>query len=107
MPVQERGSVDRRVVACNFQRSHSAIRKGALAYVYMPNPGGGHDRIWCLVRSRGGRWIEQWEAIKHLDNFRAKTIPPEHPLYDDQRLWDLNADEMAATMQRRSEEARS
>lgn len=95
---------DRRVVACNFQRSHSAIPKGALAYVYMPNPGNAHERMWLLVRSRGGRWIEQWEALKHLGNFRAKTIPPGHPLYDDERLWEYKADDLARHLHELSRE---
>jgi len=55
---------------------------GALAYVRWPNPGNSNDRIALLIRSRGGRWIEKWEDMRRLGNFRLKTLPPEHPLYD-------------------------
>ena len=72
---------DARVIACNFAEATSSAKKGALAYVQWPNWGGGNDRIPLLIRSRGGRWIEKWEAMHRLTNFRFKTIPPEHPLY--------------------------
>jgi len=39
------------------------------------------------LRSRGGRWVEKWEATRRLENFRLKTIPPEHPRFTDRRLW--------------------
>ena len=55
---------------------------GARAYVLRPNPGGGNDRIVILVRSRGARWVEKWENASRLCDFRLKTLPPEHPLYD-------------------------
>jgi hypothetical protein len=45
-----------------------------------------------LVRSRGGRWIEKWEAMRRLENFRVKTIPPDHPLYD--RMYQPGEDDL-------------
>ena len=73
---------DLHVIACNYAEGTNIARKGALAYVQLLNPGGGNDRLHLLVRSRGGRWVEKWEAMHRLTNFRLKTIPPEHPLYD-------------------------
>lgn len=71
----------RRVVQCNLNRGQSAAAKGARAYVVLTNPGGGHDRIVVLIRSRGGRWIEKWQDIRTLEDFRVKTLPFGHPLY--------------------------
>lgn len=80
-------SEDRHVIACNFREGTKVARAGALAYVRWTNPGGGNDRIPLLIRSRGGRWVEKWEAMRRLHNFRLKTIPPEHPLYDRSEWW--------------------
>lgn len=77
---------DRWVIQCNYAESTSAIPTGARAYVIYLNRGGGHDRINVLVRSRSGRWIEKWEDRRRLTNFRAKTLPPDHPLYSNDRL---------------------
>jgi hypothetical protein len=74
-------AADRHVMACNFAEAISECRKGALCYVLYSNPGGGYDRVFVLARSRGGRWIEKWEPIYRLTNFRVKTLPPEHPRY--------------------------
>jgi len=74
---------DRRAIACNYAVPVSVAAKGALAYVDWPNWGGGNDRVPLLVRSRGGRWIRKWEAMHRLENFRLKTLPPEHPRYGD------------------------
>jgi len=78
---------DRRAIACNFREGTSVARKGALAYVTLANPGGGSDRVSLLVRSRGGRWVTKWEAMHRLRNFRLKTIPPGHYLYDRSQFW--------------------
>jgi hypothetical protein len=81
---------DRYAIQCNFAAGTRYCAAGARAYVRLTNPGGDNDRIQILARSRGGRWIERWEDIRHLRDFRVKTIPPEHPLY--QRLdrpWDM------------------
>ena len=69
-------------MACNLAEPTSEAARGALAYVMWPNWGGGNDRLPLLIRSRGGRWIEKWESMRRLNNFRIKTIPPQHPLYD-------------------------
>lgn len=91
---------DRRVVACNYVEGTTACRTGAKCYVTLANPGAGNqpDRIAILARSRGGRWIVKWEATKRLGNFRAVTFPPEHPLYADERIADINADLLAARL---------
>lgn len=73
---------DRRAIACNIRVPTATAVEGALAYVLWTNPGNGNDRLPLLIRSRSGRWIEKWEDMRRLDNFRLKTLPPEHPLYD-------------------------
>lgn len=80
---------------CNYVTSTGPVATGARAYLVQPNPGGGDDRIIVLARSRGGRWIEKWESIKRLGAFRVKTLPPEHPLYGDERLYDYEPHVMA------------
>jgi hypothetical protein len=94
----ERTPWDRRVVQCNYAEPVSAAATGARAYLVRPNPGGGDDRIVILVRSRGGRWVEKWEDIRHLGSFRCKTLPPEHPMYGDERIWDHDAEAMASRL---------
>lgn len=89
---------DRRVIQCNYAEATGIATDGARAYLVLPNPGGGHDRIQILVRSRSGRWVEKWEDIRRLTDFRAKTLPPEHPLYDHDRLWDSEPESWAATL---------
>jgi hypothetical protein len=89
---------DRRVVACNLSEATKVAAQGAKAYVVLPNPGSGHDRIEVLVRSRGGRWVRKWENARRLTNFRAVTIPPDHPRYADERLWDYEAEALAARL---------
>ena len=79
---QQPAQPDKRVIACNLSQPISEAAKGALAYVQWPNRGNANDRVPLLIRSRGGRWIEKWEDMRRLTNFRHKTIPPEHPLYD-------------------------
>jgi hypothetical protein len=89
---------DRKVVQCNYAVPVSAAAAGARAYLMLPNPGSGADRIEILLRSRGGRWVQKWEDIRRLEDFRVKTLPPEHPLYGDERIWDYEAAEMAGRM---------
>jgi hypothetical protein len=77
---------DRRVVQCNYTEGISSVTGGARAYVIYPNDGNGAERVCVLVRSRDARWIEKWEDMRRLGNFRVKTLPPEHPLYGNDRL---------------------
>lgn len=79
---------DRRVIQCNFTETTNVAPKGARAYLIRLNPGNGNDRIIILVRSHGSRWVEKWESITRLNNFRIKTLPPNHPLYSDERILD-------------------
>jgi hypothetical protein len=77
---------DRKVIQCNFAEATKVASAGARAYVVLVNAGNAHDRIVVLVRSRGGRWVEKWESIRNLKDFRVKTLPPEHPLYTNDRI---------------------
>jgi hypothetical protein len=72
---------DRRVIQCNYAEGTNIAAPDARAFVLLTNPGGGHDRVFVLVRSRSGRWVKKWESVTRLKNFRTKTLPPEHPLY--------------------------
>lgn len=83
---------DKQVIACNYTEATKVASKGALCYVIGINRGNGSERIEILARSRGGRWIEKWESIKRLNNFRLKTLPQGHPRYNDERLWDYGAE---------------
>lgn len=71
-----------RVVACNFAVATKIASKGSLCYVLLDNPGWGNNRIVVLVRSRGGRWVNQWERVDRLTNFRMKTVVEADPVYD-------------------------
>lgn len=81
------GVSDRWVIQCNLAEATNIATQGARAYVMQPNPGWGHERVQVLIRSRGGRWVAKWEALTHLEDFRVKTLPPEHPQYDVAGLW--------------------
>jgi hypothetical protein len=80
-------SADQQVIACNYADPTKVASAGALAYVIPQFGGNLPERVRLLVRSRGGRWVEKWEAMWRLDNFRLKTLPPEHPRWGDERLW--------------------
>lgn len=87
MEAESANPPDRKVIACNYAEGTRVASKGALAYV-VPQLGGNlPEHVRLLVRSRGGRWVEKWEQMHRLGNFRLKTLPPEHPRYGDQRLW--------------------
>lgn len=79
------GTRDLRVIQCNYAVGTKICAEGARAYVMQTNPGGGADRIHILARSRGGRFVDKWEDIRRLRDFRPKVIPPEHPLHG--HLW--------------------
>jgi hypothetical protein len=70
-------TIDKRVIACNLARSSPTFAIGASAYVsqYKIN------RVQILGRSRSGRWVERWEGLDDLCNFRFKAIPAENPFY--------------------------
>ena len=80
-------AMDYNAIKCNYTEATNVARRGAVAYVRLTNPGGGHDRIEIIIRSRGGRWVTKWESIDRLDHFRVVTLPPEHPMYDRDVGW--------------------
>jgi hypothetical protein len=67
------------VVQCNFPVGTVECSPGARAYVLDADIVG--RRVRLLARSRSGRWIDKWENLRRLTDFRFKTIPPEHTLY--------------------------
>jgi hypothetical protein len=68
-------------MVCNLLVDIPSARKGSLCYVVLQNEGHDGDRLFLLIRSRSGRWIEKWEARTRLTNFRVKTIPRENPMW--------------------------
>jgi hypothetical protein len=96
---KERGlhmTEDHRVVACNYTTATSIAAKGALCYLCGVDDSSPAERLEVLVRSRGGRWVRKWEDARRLGNFRVKTLPPAHPLYNDERILTGFADEWLA-----------
>lgn len=82
---------DRRVLQCNYTETTNIAPQGARAYLVSTNRGNGNDRVEILVRSHSGRWVEKYERIDRLENWRVKTLPPRHPLYSHERLWDYQS----------------
>jgi hypothetical protein len=76
---------DKRVIACNYVVATSECRQNAFAYLSFMT-GGENSRIQVLARSRSGRWVHRWEPLENLGHFRYKSLPPEHPLYGDERV---------------------
>jgi hypothetical protein len=85
MDAQESPS-DKKVIACNYGEGTSTCSKGALCYVMRSSGSNPGEDVEIFARSRSGRWIVKWESLHKLINFRFKTIPPEHPRYNDERL---------------------
>lgn len=79
----------KRVIQANYAEATKYIAKGARVYVSNVNYGNGSERVLIVARSRGGRWVEKWESIKRLTNFRLKTLPLEHPKHKDDRIADF------------------
>lgn len=77
----------RKVIACNLRLARKEFSRGSLAYAIFLNYGNANESIQVCGRSRSGRWIEKFEAIGHLENFRVKTISSESPLWDRSEYW--------------------
>lgn len=80
---------DRHVIQCNYLEATKVAPLGARAYVAATSPVAIYGRIVVLVRSHGGRWVQKWENLQRLGNFRIKVLPPEHGHYGDERLRDF------------------
>jgi hypothetical protein len=99
-------TTDRKALACNYAEGSGVARPGALAYVVCSHLGGNlPERVKVLARSRGGRWVEKWEAVKRLSNFRLKTLPPEHPRYDDERITGATGEDLRRMLWARADQA--
>lgn len=95
---------DRRFIACNYREGTGVAAEGALAYVVLWLGGNLPERVSVLVRSRGGRWVQKWESMRRLTNFRLKTIPPAHPRHGDERInWADGTAENVAVLARVSD----
>lgn len=86
-PIEVQLTSDRRVVACNYAVGTPAMAEGARCYVNdVAYDRSVPSRVRILARSRSGRWINKWEDVRRLRDFRIVTIPPDHPRYGDLRL---------------------
>lgn len=77
---------DRQVIQCNYLETTRVAPLGARAYVAASSPVAIYGRIVVLVRSHGGRWVQKWENLQRLGNFRVKVLPPEHGHHRDERI---------------------
>jgi hypothetical protein len=93
--VSDEEPVDRRAIVCNYLEATNVSAVGSRAYVSWSTGGALPERVMVLARSRHGRWINKWENTRRLGNFRAVTLPPEHPRYDDERVRVVLVDEAA------------
>lgn len=84
------GVMDRKVIKCNYIASTKSVGAWSSAYLIRTNPGSGDERIVVLARSRSGRLIQKWEKTTRLGNFRVKTLPPSHPRFNDERIWNYD-----------------
>lgn len=84
---------DRQVIQCNYLEATKVAPLGARAYVAATSPVAIYGRIVVLVRSHGGRWVQKWESLQRLGNFRVKVLPPEHGHHGDERLQTFADDE--------------
>jgi hypothetical protein len=88
----------KRVLVCNYREGTSIAAPGARAYFSLGLPGL-PDRAYLLVRSRSGRWVQKWENVKRLCNFRFTQMQPEHPMYADTRIADYLTDDTLQRLQ--------
>jgi hypothetical protein len=95
---------DKQAIQCNYTETTSAVANGSRAYVTLLNPGSGNSRIMVIARSRGGRFVEKWENIRRLDNFRIRTVHHSDPLYHNHRLYILGDLDRALLILRESKE---
>jgi hypothetical protein len=69
------------VIACDYALSTRGVAKGSIAYVLDSNPGGGNSTLPVLVQTPKGKWVNRWEPIICLSNFRLATVPDTHSQY--------------------------
>lgn len=89
--------MDKVVIACNYAETSPEASAGALGYVCRV-AFGDKARVLVWVRSRNGRWIQKWQRIINLTNFRLKTLPAEHPRYNDALILKFESRERAERM---------
>lgn len=70
--------MDRFAIVCNYRAARNTARAGAKAWLGPWWTGGEIERVQVTVKSRGGRWVSQWERLDRLENFRIKTVVGEH-----------------------------
>lgn len=74
------------VIQCNLIDTDGQAPRGYLANA---NWGNYADKIEVVLRRKEGRWSAYWTGIERFDNFRVKTLPPEHPRFGDGRILDF------------------
>ena len=65
------------------------------AYLSSSNFGNAAEHVEIVLRTPQGRWAQCWKRIDRVDNFRVKTLPPEHPRHKDERILDLESRDQA------------
>jgi hypothetical protein len=83
--IREAEPDSRLVVQCNLLGTKGQPPR---AYVAHPNLGNVAQRIEVLVRHKQGALAALWVPIDHVDRFRLKTLPVEHPRFHDRRIVD-------------------
>ena len=93
-------AIDKKIIVCNFATPRKTASEGTRAY-FASNSGGTIDggNVNLLYRSRGGRTIVKYERLKHLKDFRLATLPPDHPLYNDERVFKADEEWASKTLE--------
>lgn len=64
-------------IACNIKDTRKKyLRQNSKAWIVNGWSGGGYERVQIVCRTKGGRLVQKWIALKFLTNFRACWIPP-------------------------------
>lgn len=63
-----------KAIACNYLDGTGYCATGAKAYLTGLS-GISTGRVMITTRSRGGRWIDRWERLDRLGNFRFVSPP--------------------------------
>lgn len=98
---------DIKAVACNYAEGTKIFSLGTKAYIVNAFWGGNLPERVCLVgKSRGGRWIEKWEATWRLVNFRLVTLTDTHPARCIYPFWFSELSDPEEVLRRFKESAR-
>lgn len=93
---------DKHAVACNTATERPFVPLGALCYIgpilHRESPNPKNVRVLAVMRSRSGRWVQHWTPLHKLTSFRLKTLPWDHPRYNDPRIDTVDAHDTLQTI---------